>query len=552
MGVNRFFLAPGSRNAPLATAVAARTEAHTTIHFDERGTCFLALGSGKRSGVPAVWITTSGTAVANGLPAVVEASQSFVPLILLTADRPFELRDVGANQAIDQLRIFGRYTRWSVDLPAPSADVRPEVLLSTLDHAYLRAMGPPAGPVHINMPFREPLAPEQIEFDVADDGIERWLDSGTPFTDPVRGHPQPADAGLSPIRKAVSEAGRGLIIAGDLPDRETADQIVALAEQWRWPVLADVASQARLGSASPMVDAHPHFTAKYGSLQAPDVILRFGSRLSSKALNARLKDWRPSVVAVIAEYLDRNDPDLAATHQIVSNPSEFCRHAATWPAHHDDFRPGGWKTPGIAEVLSTTTADETAVNEPGVARLVTRMVPADHVLYLASSMPIRDFDMFADASGNPAWVGANRGASGIDGTVASAVGAAMSVEQRTTIACGDLALLHDLNSLALLTNRADVVVIMNNDGGGIFSFLPIAEYRDVFEPLFGTPHGFSFEPASALFGLRYAAPETMASFAKAYDEALSASRSTLIEIRTDRAENVQLHRDLERRIAALF
>jgi 2-succinyl-5-enolpyruvyl-6-hydroxy-3-cyclohexene-1-carboxylate synthase len=180
------------------------------------------------------------------------------------------------------------------------------------------------------------------------------------------------------------------------------------------------------------------------------------------------------------------------------------------------------------------------------------MVPANHVLYVASSMPVRDFDMFADDSGNAPWVGANRGASGIDGTVASAVGAARSVEQRATIVCGDLALLHDLNSLALLKDRRDTVVVFNNDGGGIFSFLPIAEHGDIFETWFATPHGFTFESAARMFGLRYSVPQTMGALSQSYDEALSSSQSTLIEVRTERSENINLHHDLDRRIAALY
>ena len=157
----------------------------------------------------------------------------------------------------------------------------------------------------------------------------------------------------------------------------------------------------------------------------------------------------------------------------------------------------------LASVFDRLTDDSAGISEPGVARRVTQLVPTTHVLYLASSMPIRDVDMFADGSGNPCWVGANRGASGIDGTIASGVGAGFAAGSRATILCGDLALLHDLNSLALLGSRSDIVVVVNNDGGGIFSFLPIAEHTELFEPWFGTPHGYSFEAAAGMFGLRY-------------------------------------------------
>jgi len=194
--------------------------------------------------------------------------------------------------------------------------------------------------------------------------------------------------------------------------------------------------------------------------------------------------------------------------------------------------------------------DAAAISEPGVARRITQLIPESHILYLASSMPIRDVDVFADGSANPCWVGANRGASGIDGTIASGVGAGLAANARSTIICGDLALLHDLNSLALLSTRSDVIVVLNNDGGGIFSFLPIAKHEDLFEPWFGTPHGYSFEGAARMFGLRYERPENMSQFADAYVGATRGTETTLIEVRTDRAENLRLHRELERQIAS--
>ncbi|MFV1981848.1 MAG: 2-succinyl-5-enolpyruvyl-6-hydroxy-3-cyclohexene-1-carboxylic-acid synthase, partial [Rhodothermia bacterium] len=530
-------------HAPLVAAVASRPLADSLVHFDERGTGFLALGSGNWHRVPAVWITTSGTAVANGFPAVVEASQACVPLILLTADRPFELRGVGANQAIDQVKIFGDYVRWSVDLPTPDPQIPPESVLTLIDQAFARAVGPPAGPVHLNLPFREPLAPVPIDFSVNEIGIARWKNDDQPFTKYIPGSAHPSDRTLTELETAVTDARRGLFILGGLPSKETAKEIVTLASTWGWPVVADVASQARLGAHSEVVVPSPHFGARFHPVENPDVVLRFGSKISSKAINEFLKDHQPATLAVISDDVTRNDPDHCATHHVLSDPAGFCASAANWAGSADaDWLPAWKRTRVLNPIFDRLVDDAAGISEPGVARRVTQLIPENHVLYLASSMPIRDVDVYADGSANACWVGANRGASGIDGTIASGVGAGLAANTRATIVCGDLALLHDLNSLALLSARADVVVVLNNDGGGIFSFLPIADHEDLFETWFGTPHGYSFEGAARMFGLRYERPENMSQFARAYADAARATSATLIEVQTDRAENLRLHR----------
>jgi 2-succinyl-5-enolpyruvyl-6-hydroxy-3-cyclohexene-1-carboxylate synthase len=552
-GVRQFFVSPGSRNSPLVVAVTSRPDADCVTHFDERGSGFLALGFGSHKRIPAVWITTSGTAVANGYPAVVEASQAGVPLILLTADRPFELRDVGANQTIDQVRIFGDHARWSVDLPTPSDSIAPESVLTLVDQAVAKSTMPPAGPVHLNLPFREPLAPTKADYTVDEHGIEQWLTGNRPFTKYSRAEFYPSEEALADLKSAVAESRRGLIVLGGLPASETAEDILTLVSNWGWPIVADIASQTRLGAKSDLVVPSPHFTTLLESQDTPDVIFRFGSKIVSKSINTFLKDARPQTLAIVSSSVRRNDPDHRTTHQILSAPSHFCRAAAGWSSLTDPEWLARWtRTSRLNPVLDQITRDSARVSEPGVARRITQLIPPNQVLYLASSMPIRDVDMFADGSANTCWVGANRGASGIDGTIASGVGAGIAAGHRATILCGDLALLHDLNSLSLLTARSDVVVVLNNDGGGIFSFLPIADHEELFEQWFGTPHGYSFRSAADLFGLRYEKPETMSDFTRAYSEASKAAESTLIEIRTDRTENAKLHRDLEQEISSVL
>jgi 2-succinyl-5-enolpyruvyl-6-hydroxy-3-cyclohexene-1-carboxylate synthase len=551
-GVKTFFIAPGSRSTPLVSAVVEHAEAEA-LHFDERGTSFLALGSSSFSDRPSVWITTSGTAVANGLPAVVEASQSNVPLLLLTADRPFELREVGANQTIDQVGIFGRYTRWFCELPAPSASTPPESVLSAIDQAVARAVGRPAGPVHLNLPFREPLAPVSEPYEVDESRIRLWRSSRTPFTSYSHSAPAGADGPMTELKSALANARRGLIVVGGLRSRIDAEAVVGLAESWGWPVVADITSQVRLGNRSELVVPAPHFAAKARSFEqeGPDVVIRFGSAISSRPISSFLRNSTPSVFAHVADGLSRNDPEFSVSHRVVTSPTQFCAAANDWPVLGDPGWSKSWLTTSrVQKIMNDLAADHRPVSEPGVARRVTQLMPEGDVLFLASSMPIRDVDMFGDPTGQLCWVGANRGASGIDGTIASGIGAGIGSGRRVTILCGDLALLHDLNSLALERGRADIIIVLNNDGGGIFSFLPIADFGEIFESWFGAPHGVTFEHAAHLFGLDYHRPETMSAFSSVYSSAAKGNEPTLIEIQTSREANVSLHREIDDRIAA--
>ena len=349
-GVGLFCIAPGSRSAPLALAVAAHPRAQCVMHYDERGTAFCALGYGRATRRPAAWITTSGTAVANGMPAVVEASMDAVPMLLVTADRPPELRAAGANQTIDQVKIFGNYVRWQFDLPTPDPAIDPAVVLTTADQAVYRATRMPAGPVHLNVMYREPLFSNPDRSRYADylDRLQAWRDSETPYTryglvadiskTPISGHGSAADISKTPISgfgsaNNISEilitysfdaprfeslmhdlrrAKRGLVVAGRLHTRSQADAVRRLAHKLGWPLLPDVCSQLRFSGAS-SADWYTDGVAEEGGMMAsrydlalvseafrashaPDAVLYFGGAAVSKRLNAWLADVRPCLV----------------------------------------------------------------------------------------------------------------------------------------------------------------------------------------------------------------------------------------------------------------
>jgi len=564
-GVDTFFVAPGSRSTPLTVAVARHETARTVLHVDERGTAFAALGYGRATGRPAGWITTSGTAVANGLPAVVEASTDSVPMLLLTADRPPELRDTGANQTIDQVKIFGDRVRWQVDVPPPSSEVDPSYVLTTADQAVHRAVRVPPGPVHLNCMFRKPLEPtpsaEPLEVPSA---LATWSSLDTPFTTYPTPTPQPSEAAVAALAEEIQGIARGLVVAGRLDTLADAEAVRQLAGHLGWPVLPDVTSRLRLGpvpEATRIAYADQVLTSRaFREAVDPDVVIHVGGRFVSKRLRLFLRDTEPLVWAVLRPDPARIDPDHRVTHHVESEPAAA---VAALRAHlpddsersdrHRTYR-GAWTEADreAEKVLQSflDDADETqTLSEPLVAHEVARLAPPDHAIVSASSMPIRDLDRYGSPDGEGGPVFANRGASGIDGTVATAAGVAEGRGGPVTLIVGDLALWHDLNSLALLEGRPMVVVVLNNDGGGIFHKLPIAGHEDVFEPYFTTPHGRTFENVAATFDLHYAQPRTPASFREAYRTACARAGPTLLEVRTDRQANQDLHDALEQKMA---
>jgi 2-succinyl-5-enolpyruvyl-6-hydroxy-3-cyclohexene-1-carboxylate synthase len=549
-GVDFFCVAPGSRSTPLIAALAANEKARSLIHFDERGTAFAALGYARATGRPAAWITTSGTAVANGLPAVVEAATDGVPMILLTADRPPELRQTGANQTIDQPDIFGDYVRWRFDLPAPDLSIDPAMVLTTVDQAAYRAGRTPQGPVHLNLMFREPFLPEDED---ALSGPPSWMKSGEPYTRYAATKSAVDGAEVHHLWEALRQAKRGLVVAGRLASRKQGEAVLRLAETLGWPLLPDVGSQVRLGTGSENLAAHYDALLAGGSFadgHTPEAVVHVGGRALSKRLEQFLTRSRPDPYVVVRENPFRLDPGHRVTHSVEADVVDFCaalvRAATEDPPAVDAPWAAGWREASeearhhLDELFSATEN----LSEPLVARVVSRNVPLDHGLVVASSMPVRDLDTYAATDGAPVPVAANRGASGIDGTVATAAGFSRGLGRSVTLLIGDLALLHDLNSLAMLRDLHVVVIVLNNDGGGIFSFLPVASQKEFFEPYFGTPQGVGFEPAAKMFGLGYERPGTTEEFVEAYRAACSCDSSTLIEVKTDREENVALHREL--------
>ena len=555
-GVTTFFVAPGSRSTPLTVAVARHPEAEAVLHVDERGNAFAALGYGRATQTPGAWITTSGTAVANGLPAVVEASVDGVPMLLLTADRPPELRETGANQTIDQVKIFGDYVRWQVDVPPPTDDIDPAYVLTTTDQALHRAVRPPAGPVHVNCQFRKPLEPvEQASTPAVPTAVEAWASTTRPYTDYPTPVPSPSDPDLESLAADLEGTEQGLVVAGRLDTSEEAGAVRRLAAHLGWPLLPDITSRLRRAGAE-ATDRVPYAdlvltSEAFRTAHSPEAVLQVGGRFASKRLRLFMRDCAPSVWVVLRPMPSRIDPDHRTTHHLEADISATAMALARRLGRGEAATAWSEAWTGASEraeaILRAHTQEADVLTEPLVARVLSEETPASHALVAASSMPVRDLNRHAAASSSPGPTYANRGASGIDGTVATAAGVAVGRQGPVTLLIGDLALWYDLNGLALLRDRPVVVVVVNNDGGGIFHFLPIREYPE-FDPYFTTPHGRDFEDAAATFDLPYHAPETPAAFRAAYAEACRGSGAALIEVQTDRDANEQVHDRLETEI----
>jgi 2-succinyl-5-enolpyruvyl-6-hydroxy-3-cyclohexene-1-carboxylate synthase len=537
---------PGSRSTPLVLSLARTPGLRAWSHVDERVAGFFALGLAKRTGRPVAVACTSGTAAAELAPAVIEAAQARVPLIVLTADRPPELRDVGAGQTIDQIKLYGAAAKWFVEVGTHDATPeRVRWMRALACRAVWAALDGRPGPVHLNMPLREPLV----------------LDGELPAEDPCPGradgrpwvaHPVvPAPAQLAPV--PLAPAPRAIVVAGrDERDPALGEAIAAFAAAARYPLLADPLSGARRG---PAAIAHYDALLRDERLAAelrPQLVLRIGDLPTSKPL----RTWLASLDGAEQVSLDAegawHDPAGVVSARIAANPRATL--AALAPAHRDAGEPAWlerWRAAddaaagAIAAVLgSPADGAGGALDEPRLAAELVDALPPEATLFAAASMPIRDLETFARARDGGPRILSNRGANGIDGTVAAALGAAAAGEGPVVLHIGDVALAYDLTAL-LSARRLGLeltIVLVNNDGGGIFHFLPVAREGADFEHHVATPHGLDFARAAALFGARHALVADAAALRRELSAALGGGAVTILEARTDRDANVALHR----------
>jgi 2-succinyl-5-enolpyruvyl-6-hydroxy-3-cyclohexene-1-carboxylate synthase len=536
-GVRDACVSPGSRSTPIALALWRHPSVHVHVHLDERASAFFGLGMAKASGAPVAVATTSGTAVAELLPAVVEASMSRTTLVLLTADRPPEVRGVGANQTIDQPGIFGAYVRASLDAPVPRDVDDLDTWREDIRHAIFASTGPPPGPVHLNLPFREPLVPVEMVGVVASE----WTD--VRYSIPEDPPPEAFDA----LVEAFSEQ-RGLLLAGSL--REVPSELARLADRVAWPLLAEPTSGWRrpgslaagsqlLGDAG-WVDAH-----------VPDVVVQVGAAPTSRA-GLELVQRAGRLLIVDPDHLVA-DPhrrasltvqaDLAALIPDLARAVEPARDRSWWAE---------WQA---ADDAARRPVDDVvdASDEPfegRIARDVASSLPDGSTLVVGSSMPVRDLDAYM-APREGVDVIANRGASGIDGFVSTALGVAAVGPGPTTALMGDLTFLYDVGSFLWSARRAldAVLVVVNNDGGGIFELLSQRDLPEL-EHLFVTPHGLDLGSICAAAGAGHTLVTRSSELVPAVDATRDAGGVRVVEVRVDRAHAARKRDEVRAAVAA--
>lgn len=556
-GLKHIVISPGSRSTPLAVLAAEHPKVKVWLQIDERSAAFFALGIAKLTGEAVALLCTSGTAAANYMPAITEANLSRIPLVVLTADRPHELRDVGAPQTIDQLGLYGSHAKWFMEMPLPEHSTvmlkHARVMASRAVHT---SMTVPKGVVHLNFPLREPLMPNLTLPQLFE--LNRGVDY-LAYTQTSRGEIHPASKALSQLQNVLKKHEHGVIVVGPQTDNHIAETVQALADILHYPVLVDPLSNLRSGHAQTA-----NFIATYDSFLRdehavnylqPTLFIRIGAMPVSKPLLQYMSRYNEADHIIIDEAGWR-DPTLLVSHLLQATPRialELWLSAFKQEGYQRDEQKwlNDWLS--IQEITATILNDEAYASHNGAlfeGRVVTelqQLMKENDILFVGNSMPIRDIDTFYRVSTTPHYIYANRGANGIDGLVSTAMGmAAISSKQNVTLLIGDLSFYHDLNGLlsSKLHGLDITIVIINNDGGGIFSFLPQANEPKHFEALFGTPIGLDYEHAVKMYEGTFKRVKSWTEFSSSYKQARENGGLQVIEVPTVRTDNVTLHRQI--------
>jgi 2-succinyl-5-enolpyruvyl-6-hydroxy-3-cyclohexene-1-carboxylate synthase len=550
-GMRRAVIAPGSRSTPLALALWRAPAIEVTVIVDERSAGFFAIGAAQAARAPVAVLCTSGTAAANLHPAVCEADEAALPLLVLSADRPPELRGIGAGQTIDQLKLYGGAVRWFCEVGTHDADDAGLLhLRATACRAYAAARGEPRpGPVHLNLSWRDPLGPEPSPGDVSATTELALQGRGErPLTAVTGAKPRADDALVAELAERIAGTRRGLILAGRQSDPALATPVAALARASGYPILAEPTSQLRLGPHERdhvVWSYEPIARARLPEL-APDLLVRFGDLPTCKPL----RQWLESLPGLRQIVVDPaggwNEPTRTADTIVRTEGAALAADLAS-RLRRDPPSADAWTASWLdaAEVaagaIDAALAGLERPTEPGAHAALGRVYADGDLVYTASSMPIRDQEAFLPTGPAEVRFLCNRGANGIDGLVSSAIGAAAASGRPTWIVTGDLGLFHDMNGLAAAKAAPGPlrIVVLDNRGGGIFEFLPQGDQmeRAEFEALLGTPVDVEIARVAALHGLPHARIEDLDELTEA-----AAADRVLIEIPVERRRNVEVHR----------
>ncbi|MEY2193566.1 2-succinyl-5-enolpyruvyl-6-hydroxy-3-cyclohexene-1-carboxylic-acid synthase [Neobacillus sp. BF23-41] len=543
-GVTDVVVSPGSRSTPMAMIMAEHPDLKVHIHVDERSAAFFALGIAKSLNKPVAILCTSGTAAANYFPAIVEARYARVPLIVLTADRPHELREVGAPQAIDQIHLYGKHVKWFSEMALPEkSDEIIRYARTVCARAVAIATSAPSGPVHLNFPFREPLIPKM------DDELFQLNERPNGYIKVQNGDLTLSDEHFQEIAERLNKTNKGVIICGNLGDSEFPNAVTQLAEKLNFPIIADPLSQLRSGqhSLKNIIETYDTFLRNEDAktFLKPEIVIRIGAMPISKALTIFLKENGDAEQFVIDGGGGWRDPSSLSTRMIFCDESVFCKKLLSYTNENpsSQFLTKWKKVNGLTKENMNALRDITELSESKLFYQLADMVPEGATLFVGNSMPIRDLDSFFINNNKAIKVMANRGANGIDGTVSTALGAAL-YSKSLYLVLGDLTFFHDLNGLiaAKLYNIDINILLVNNNGGGIFSFLPQSEHPKNFELLFGTPLDLEFEHSVKMFKGEFTKIEDWDHLGSEMMKAMNQTGLKVYELRTNRDVNRDEHR----------
>lgn len=541
-GVTTVVISPGSRSTPLAYAFASNEQIATYMQIDERSAGYFALGLAKASNKPVALLCTSGTAASNYHPAITEAYYARIPLVVLTADRPHELREVGAPQTIDQIRMYGEHVKASIDFPIPE---NREAIFQFIERHVIRAVGigqaAPKGPVHINIPFREPLLID-FEQEVPVSTFQGKLVGKGKLDEEI-------ERELIPLLQGNK---RGLLVVGEMNEPIDKQAFWKFAASLQWPVLCDPLSNLRAEVPKEAmhlcIDQYDALlkSEAFSKKVASETVLRFGAQPVSKPLMQFFNKYEPTVTIVVDESPQFRDPFSKSTYHVEASVSQLLHMRMKNDAQNYTTM---WSKANEVAHDELTKYASYATDEGAYVQQLLKHLPTDTDVISSSSMPIRDVDTFFEKTSKNITLFANRGANGIDGVVSTAFGIQAARQKPAWLLIGDLAFLHDVNGLIVSRfHHFDLtIVVMNNDGGGIFSYLPQAGEKNHFEQLFGTPTSVQFEHIACMYGTQYRIVSTQEEFLEELQTPKTAP-IRIIEVMTNRQHNVQMHRELWKRI----
>jgi 2-succinyl-5-enolpyruvyl-6-hydroxy-3-cyclohexene-1-carboxylate synthase len=539
LGINHFFIAPGSRSSPLTLAAASHPLCTTTVHFDERSLSFAALGFSKASQNPSAIIVTSGTAVGNLMPAIMEAHHDHIPMLVMTADRPPELRDCGASQTTHQVDIFSKFVRWHCDIACPTSELKDTYLSSLLSYAAFKTKTAPRGPVHLNFMFREPLHTKGVE-----------LCSAILKQAPCQYLPSLAICSEQAVEELAQELGAysfGIITVGSIKTHEEAESIATLSHKLSWPIFCDISS--RFGSLAKAENSIKYFDMLTEHIEDVDCVLHLGKQMLSKNLSTFLRDKRPQMI-VVADHPDRQDPLAIATKRVLSD--------ITWFANTLEKKAQRAKSSllsylkhldGVAgQKIENEMTNQSMVSAPSLFHTLSHSPLENFDLFIGNSMPIRDADLFFHPPSFNGKIFVNRGLAGIDGNISTAYGIHRARSRPMAVIIGDLTCMHDMNALTLLSNAPIAIFVINNSGGGIFSFLGASEKIEHFETHMALSHQFTFEKLAAFSSIRYEKASSLDEITTLLKDLDKSSKALFIEINTDRKDELLQQKQIKQRI----